>query len=137
MAASDLVAVGQTTLKRLVHLHTVVVICDNHNICSLPLLLLPLLAPGILPQTLRSLTLAALPNISIKLLKAISTGCPGLSTLELGVAERLESEMCCWNCYEESTSCILHSPVGQQFSDLASLLVSGRSATRSLICAYS
>ena len=64
-----------------------------------------------LPTTLVSLKLTALPYITPMLLRQISSRCANLKELELSVVERLGID-CCWACFEESSTCVKHSPIG-------------------------
>ncbi|KAI9440769.1 hypothetical protein H4582DRAFT_1812137, partial [Lactarius indigo] len=64
-----------------------------------------------LPTTLVSLKLTSLPHVTSMLLKGISRRCASLKELELSVVERLGID-CCWACFEESSTCIKHSPIG-------------------------
>lgn len=63
-----------------------------------------------LPTSLVSLKFRSLPYISPTLLKEISRQCTSLKELELSVVERLGIE-CCWVCFEESSTCVNHSPI--------------------------
>jgi hypothetical protein len=63
------------------------------------------------PDTLVALRLMSLPRITQLLLKEIAKQCTNLRELQLSVVERL-STGCCWTCFEESSTCIAHSPVG-------------------------
>lgn len=62
------------------------------------------------PGTLVSLSLTSLPRITQLLLKEIARRCMSLKELELSVVQRLSTD-CCWACFEESSSCIEHSPI--------------------------
>lgn len=64
-----------------------------------------------LPTTLVSLKFTSLPHITPMLLKEISRQCTSLKELELSVVERLGID-CCWACFEESSTCVKHSPIG-------------------------
>ena len=64
-----------------------------------------------LPTTLVSLKLTSLSHITPMLLKEISRRCTSLKELELSVVERLGID-CCWACFEESSTCAKHSPIG-------------------------
>ncbi|KAI0311864.1 hypothetical protein OF83DRAFT_1177166 [Amylostereum chailletii] len=120
-----------TPLQAYRNLHTLALSCASFNIRSLPSKLLPLFSSP-LPPTLRTLALVALPHITARVLDAIAHACPSLDALALSVVERLDSETCCWDCYEESESSILHSPVGQQYKDLSTLVTAYARALRPL-----
>ncbi|KAI0687153.1 hypothetical protein C8T65DRAFT_819090 [Cerioporus squamosus] len=61
-----------------------------------------------------SLKLTYLPRIDVTLLSLLASRFPSLSQLELSCTERLD-EQCCWICYEESSSCVVHSPIPDLF----------------------
>ncbi|TFK90140.1 hypothetical protein K466DRAFT_644575 [Polyporus arcularius HHB13444] len=63
---------------------------------------------------LSSLKLTHLPRIDVTLLSLLAGRFPALSKLELSCTERLD-EQCCWLCYEESSSCVVHSPIPDCF----------------------
>ncbi|RPD64189.1 hypothetical protein L227DRAFT_495694, partial [Lentinus tigrinus ALCF2SS1-6] len=63
---------------------------------------------------LSSLKLICLPRIDVSLLSLLAGRFPSLSKLELSCTDRLD-EGCCWLCYEESSSCITHSPIPDHF----------------------
>ncbi|KAH9987146.1 hypothetical protein BJV74DRAFT_796597 [Russula compacta] len=67
------------------------------------------------PGTLVSLSLTSLPRITQLLLKEIARRCVSLKELELSVVQRLSTD-CCWACFEESSSCVEHSPIGSDAS---------------------
>ncbi|KAH9074864.1 hypothetical protein EDB83DRAFT_2653849 [Lactarius deliciosus] len=83
--------------------------CEAVSVFSLStsiLLVFPLL-----PTTLVSLKLTSLPHVTSMLLKEISRRCTSLKELELSVVEQLGID-CCWACFEESSTCVKHSPIG-------------------------
>ncbi|KAF9820858.1 hypothetical protein IEO21_01085 [Rhodonia placenta] len=63
-----------------------------------------------LPATITELRLTFLPRIDTQLLCVIASRFPALEMLDLTCTDRLDEE-CCWLCYEESSSCAVHSPV--------------------------
>ena len=75
------------------------------------------------PSCLESLTLTSLSRIDVPLLKIIVACFPHLITLSLSCTERLDLD-CCWGCFEESASAIVHSPIPGMFSTSADLAVS-------------
>ncbi|KAH9940864.1 uncharacterized protein BXZ73DRAFT_42334, partial [Epithele typhae] len=60
------------------------------------------------------LKIRRLSRIDVILLTLIAGLFPSLSTLELSCTERLDLA-CCWICYEESSSCVIHSPVPELY----------------------
>lgn len=68
------------------------------------------------------LKLTYLPRIDTALLAQVASRFPSLATLELSSAERLDEE-CCWLCFQESSSCILHSPIPDFFPSVEALAV--------------
>ncbi|KAJ7066608.1 hypothetical protein C8F01DRAFT_709812 [Mycena amicta] len=68
------------------------------------------------PRNLTILVLTSLPSINIPLLRSIAFRFPFLVRLQLSAIERLEYH--CWNCYEESLGCTIHSPIPSMFSDV-------------------
>jgi hypothetical protein len=64
-----------------------------------------------LPKSLVSLKITFLPHITQLLLREIAERCMNLKELELSVVERLSTD-CCWACFEELGTCVVHSPVG-------------------------
>lgn len=77
------------------------------------------------PDRLESLTLSSLPRIDIPLLKIISARFPHLRALRLSCTERLHRS-CCWVCFEESASGVVHSPVPDMFATPGDLAVRWR-----------
>ncbi|KAG9309459.1 hypothetical protein JVU11DRAFT_10428 [Chiua virens] len=73
------------------------------------------------PMThLTSLTLTGLWRIDVFLLSIVARAFPGLLSLHLSCTEHLDLS-CCWTCFEESSSAVIHSPVPNHFSTVASL----------------
>lgn len=72
---------------------------------------------------LTSLTLTALPRIDVPLLKLIARTVPHLTTLAISSIERLDSA-CCEDCFYESASRVIHSPVPDMFAEVGGLAVS-------------
>ncbi|KAH9943801.1 hypothetical protein B0H21DRAFT_474460 [Amylocystis lapponica] len=75
-----------------------------------------------LPSSLTHLSLTSLPQLTSALLILISSKFLALLVLELTCAERLDED-CCWLCYEESSSCTMHSPMPDVYSTLDDLVV--------------
>ncbi|EJF64087.1 hypothetical protein DICSQDRAFT_144783 [Dichomitus squalens LYAD-421 SS1] len=70
-----------------------------------------------LTADLTVLKLTSLPRIDTALLSLVASRFPSLTTLELSSTERLDKE-CCWLCFEESSSCTIHSPVPDVFPSI-------------------
>ncbi|KAI0358019.1 hypothetical protein OH77DRAFT_1474762 [Trametes cingulata] len=56
------------------------------------------------------LKLTHLPRIDSTLLSLVASRFSSLETLELSCTERLDIQ-CCWLCFEESSTCVVHSPI--------------------------
>ena len=72
---------------------------------------------------LTSLKLTNLPRIDKPLLEMVALELPGLVELYLSSADSLDLD-CCPNCYEDSLSRILHSPIPEMYKDAETLAVS-------------
>ncbi|KAF9219744.1 hypothetical protein BS17DRAFT_760427 [Gyrodon lividus] len=73
------------------------------------------------PMThLTTLTFTGLWRIDTALLGIISTAFPELTTLRLSCSEHLDVS-CCWACFEESSSAVIHSPIPNHFSTASKL----------------
>lgn len=72
---------------------------------------------------LASLTMTNLPRLDDCLLKLIARGLPYLTNLHLSTVEGLETG-CCLNCYEESLTRVMHSPINEIYLDGEILAVS-------------
>ena len=72
---------------------------------------------------LTSLKLTNLPRIDEDLLKMVAFELPGLIELHLSSADGLDLD-CCPNCYEDSLTRIVHSPVPEMYIDAKTLAVS-------------
>ncbi|KAF7308536.1 Deacetylase sirtuin-type domain-containing protein [Mycena chlorophos] len=68
------------------------------------------------PRMLTVLRLSSLPSITLPLLRSVASRFPFLARLHLSATERLEYH--CWDCYEESLGCTIHSPIPGVFSDV-------------------
>ena len=86
---------------------------------------------------LTSLMLTNLPRIDEDLLKMVAFELPGLIELHLSSTDSLDLD-CCPNCYEDSLSRIIHSPIPEMYIDAKTLAVSsvswGRSPCSPLVC---
>lgn len=75
------------------------------------------------PMThLTSLTLTELWRIDVLLLGMLSGAFPGLVSLHLSCSEHLDVS-CCWTCFEDSSSAVVHSPVPNHFPSVTCLTV--------------
>jgi len=72
---------------------------------------------------LSSLTLTSVARIDTALLSLLAKTFPSLTALSLSCTERLDVS-CCWNCFQESASCTVHSPIPDMFAQAADLAVS-------------
>ena len=72
---------------------------------------------------LTSLMLTNLPRIDEDLLRMVAFELPGLIELHLSSADSLDLD-CCPNCYEDSLSRIIHSPIPEMYTDAKTLAVS-------------
>ena len=68
------------------------------------------------------LQLTSLPRIDVVLLATIASRFSSLTALELSCTERLD-KTCCWLCYEESSSCTIHSPIPDMYPSVEHLAV--------------
>ncbi|KAI8985768.1 hypothetical protein BD414DRAFT_522907 [Trametes punicea] len=80
---------------------------------------------------LTRMKLTHLPRVDSTLVALIASRFPSLNNLELSCVERLD-EHCCWLCYEESSTCCIHSPIPDAFSSVDSLVTSFCKALMSL-----
>lgn len=71
---------------------------------------------------LTSLTLSSLPRIDALVLRLIAKSFPRLTDLYLSCTERLEFT-CCWTCFEDSLGCTIHSPIPDDYINVAELAV--------------
>lgn len=74
-------------------------------------------------NSLTSISLTALPRIDVPLLRLIASTFPQLDTLCLSSTERLDCT-CCENCFMESASRVIHSPIPDMFAEVSGLAVS-------------
>ncbi|KAG2125060.1 hypothetical protein DEU56DRAFT_587760 [Suillus clintonianus] len=72
-----------------------------------------------LPQ-LTSLTMTKLWRIDVTLLKTVASAFPSVKVLHLSCSEQLDVS-CCWPCFEESSSAVVHSPIPNYFHDITRL----------------
>ncbi|KAI0675695.1 hypothetical protein C8Q78DRAFT_343441 [Trametes maxima] len=75
--------------------------------------------------------LTNLPRIDTALLSLVASRFPTLRTLELSCTERLD-EKCCWLCFEESSTCCIHSPIPDSYPTAEALTTSFCNALASL-----
>ncbi|CAL1715238.1 unnamed protein product [Somion occarium] len=84
-----------------------------------------------LPAKLTALELSYLPKIDVDLLSRIALKFPMLKALKLSCSERLIND-CCWECYEESSSCTIHSPIPDIYIDADDMAYAFGSALKPL-----
>lgn len=77
---------------------------------------------SLLPATLTELRLLSVPRVDTHILDLVAAQCPALETLDLTCIERLD-EGCCWLCFEESSTCIVHSPIPDVYPSVKELSV--------------
>ncbi|KAH7885790.1 hypothetical protein F5I97DRAFT_2022834 [Phlebopus sp. FC_14] len=77
------------------------------------------LAAHIMPH-LTSLTLTKLWRIDISLLSMVAKAFPMLKTLHVSCSEHLDVS-CCWVCFEDSSTAVIHSPIPNYFSSASKL----------------
>lgn len=106
---------------------TVHVLFTTHTLANIARTIFPLLEN--LPAELTELSLTDLPDVNFRVLNAIAQKFCLLQKLELDCTERLDTS-CCWDCFEESASCIWHSPIPDMFAGPEDI------AVRSKSCAY-
>lgn len=75
-----------------------------------------------LPPSLTVFRLVCLPRIDTHILGLIAARCPALETLDMTVLDRLEKS-CCWSCLDESSTCAVHSPIPDMYSNVQELSV--------------
>ncbi|KAH7910308.1 hypothetical protein BJ138DRAFT_1192525 [Hygrophoropsis aurantiaca] len=85
------------------------------------------------PRQLTSLTLTALWRIDVPLLTTIAVATPFLKTLHLSCSEHLDIS-CCWLCFEESSSVVVHSPIPNHFANVSCLTNEFGKALKPLTC---
>ncbi|KAH7924307.1 hypothetical protein BV22DRAFT_1196038 [Leucogyrophana mollusca] len=85
------------------------------------------------PCQLTSLALTALWRIDVPLLQTISGAMPSLATLHLSCSEHLDVS-CCWLCFEESSSVVIHSPIPNHFANVSCLTEEFGKALKLLTC---
>ncbi|EGN95153.1 hypothetical protein SERLA73DRAFT_162708 [Serpula lacrymans var. lacrymans S7.3] len=72
------------------------------------------------PATLTTLTVVALSRIDGQLLTSIASVLPALTVLHLSCTENLDIS-CCWACFAESASAVVHSPIPNHFTNIKKL----------------
>lgn len=70
-----------------------------------------------------SLTLTSLSRIDALLLNIVGKTFPMLMNLHLSCSENLDMS-CCWICFEESSTALIHSPIPNYYADVRRLTVS-------------
>jgi len=84
-----------------------------------------------LPNTITELTMDDLADIEMTTLKLIALKFENLTSLEITCNDRLD-DSCCWSCFEESSSCIRHSPIPDTFPSAEDLTHAVKAALRPL-----
>lgn len=74
------------------------------------------------PPQLTSLTMTKLWRIDVPLLKTVASAFPSVKILHLSCSEQLDVS-CCWTCFEESSTAVVHSPIPNYFNDITKLTV--------------
>ncbi|KAG2138757.1 hypothetical protein BD769DRAFT_1651087 [Suillus cothurnatus] len=72
------------------------------------------------PPQLTSLTMTQLWRIDVPLLKTVASAFPSVKILHLSCSEQLDVS-CCWPCFEESSTAVVHSPIPNYFNDITKL----------------
>ncbi|KAG1878677.1 hypothetical protein C8R48DRAFT_752709 [Suillus tomentosus] len=72
------------------------------------------------PPQLTSLTMTKLWRIDVPLLKTVASAFPSVKILHLSCSEQLDVS-CCWTCFEESSTAVVHSPIPNYFNDITKL----------------
>ncbi|OAX38879.1 hypothetical protein K503DRAFT_740478 [Rhizopogon vinicolor AM-OR11-026] len=83
------------------------------------------------PSCLTSLTLTKLWRIDVPLLKTLASAFASVKILHLSCSEQLDVS-CCWPCFEESSTAVVHSPIPNYFSDITKLTDHFADALKSL-----
>ncbi|KAG1764001.1 hypothetical protein EDD22DRAFT_821754 [Suillus occidentalis] len=59
-------------------------------------------------------------RIDVPLLKIVASAFPSVKILHLSCSEQLDVS-CCWPCFEESSTAVVHSPIPNYFNDITEL----------------
>ncbi|KAH9840059.1 uncharacterized protein C8Q71DRAFT_795251 [Rhodofomes roseus] len=86
---------------------------------------------SLLPATLTELRLLNVPRIDTHILGLVAAQCPALETLDVTCIGRFD-EGCCWLCFEESSTCIIHSPIPDVYPSIKELSVAFGTALKPL-----
>ena len=105
---------------RALHISFAAEVRSTQKIRSTQIFVIPLTDSPMIHLT--SLTLTELWRIDGTLLSMVSRAFPGLVSLHLSCSEHLDVS-CCWACFEESSSAVVHSPIPNHFPTVASLTV--------------
>ncbi|KAG1860279.1 hypothetical protein DFJ58DRAFT_905547 [Suillus subalutaceus] len=76
--------------------------------------------PAVSLLKLTSLTMTKLWRIDVPLLKIVASTFPSIKILHLSCSEQLDVS-CCWACFEESSTAVVHSPIPNYFNDITKL----------------
>ena len=114
-------------LKQIENLQALVIDC-SHCILSSQVVTLSRLFDALsegdnLVSNLRSFIMTNVPRLDDCLLKIIATTLPQVANLHVSTVEGIETG-CCRNCYEESLSRVLHSPIHDVYRDGEDMAVS-------------
>lgn len=74
------------------------------------------------PSHLTSLTLTKLWRIDVPLLQTLASAFASVKILHLSCSEQLDVS-CCWTCFGESSTAVVHSPIPNYFPDITKLTV--------------
>ncbi|EJD07602.1 uncharacterized protein FOMMEDRAFT_150140 [Fomitiporia mediterranea MF3/22] len=127
--AQALVVPEAVQLRSFRLLRTVHIVFKAETLANIQRIIFPLLYN--LPEALTELSLTDLPEISMNMLDSIAQKFRHLHKLELNCAERLDVS-CCWDCFEESASCIWHSPIPEVFYSPEDFIMTLRNTLRPL-----
>jgi len=105
---------------RALHISFAAEVRSTQKIRSMQIFVIPLTNSPMVHLT--SLTLTELWRIDALLLGMVSGAFPGLMSLHLSCSEHLDVS-CCWACFEDSSSAVIHSPIPNHFPTVASLTV--------------
>ncbi|KAL5513217.1 hypothetical protein ACEPAH_3615 [Sanghuangporus vaninii] len=129
-AASQALAVPEAVnLLSFRLLRTVHITFKTETLANIHRIVTPLLEN--LPAEITELNLTDLPDVNMKMLHEIAQRFRALRSLEVNCAERLDST-CCWDCFEESSSCIWHSPIPELYANPEEFTIALKNTLRPL-----
>ncbi|KAI5124269.1 hypothetical protein M0805_005118 [Coniferiporia weirii] len=115
LAVPEAVKLRSFHLLRTVRVNFLTETIANHRRTIFPLL-------DALPAGLTDLSFTDLPDISVRMLCAIADKFLLLRSLELSCIDRLDPS-CCWSCFDESASCVWHSPIPDVFTSVQDMTI--------------